>query len=101
MFGWKSKETKNVTANGEHRITVKTNLGDVELVNPEDVSVIKIIDVVYIFCKDEIDGIKPIYGIRAKKAEKKAEEKAKEKAEKMKKNLLRAYNKGNPVVTLS
>ncbi len=93
MFGWKSKDTKNVTANGEHRITVKTNLGDVEIVNLEDVSITKIIDVVYIFCKDENDGIKPIYGIRAKKAEK--------KAEKMKNTLLKAYNKGYPVVTLS
>ena len=94
MFGLKSKEAKNVTANGEHRITVKTNFGDVEFANLKDVFITKIFDAVYVIGEDEDDEMKPIYGtITTKKAE--------NEAKKMKNTLLKAYNKGCSVVTLS
>ncbi len=94
MFGWKSKEPKNVTANGEHRITVKTNFGDVEFANLKDVFVTRIFDAVYVIGEDKDYGIKPIYGtITTKKAE--------NKAKKMRNALLKACNKGDSVVTLS
>lgn len=91
MFGIKSK--KEVAANYQHHITVKTDSGDVEFANLKDVFIAKIFDIFYIFCEDESDVIKPVYGTRTKKAEK--------EAKRIKHTLLKAYNKGCPVVTLS
>ena len=93
MF-WLFQKAKNVTTNAEHRITVKTSFGDVEFTNLEDVFVTTIFDAVYVIGEDKYDGIKPIYGTRTTK-------KAENKAKKMRHTLLKAYNKGHSVVTLS